>query len=767
MGVVSPFIAMIHRSLVFALLGSFLFGTDGHAQQPVQSPPAADFYVAPNGQDTNPGTADAPFATLARARDAVREKIAAGLDKDILVSIHGGVYPQTEALSFGPADSGTENHAVTYASAPGEQVVLSGGRAISGWQKGSGEIWTTQIPDVQAGKWYFRQLFVNGVRATRARTPNASEWWKITSSTATKDAPPAENAPITIKVSGKVAAWKNPGDIELVYMQNNESGRKKLGSIDEQAQSFTLAPPNRWNPKAFADDWPLSMPFAGKPCFLENALEMLDQPGEWYLDRQTGTLSYWPRPGEDLTQAEVIAPALQNTMLTVSGTADKPVLNLHFQGLHVRYVDWPLPAWGYMALFCCNVATTDGPKPGHRPIEAAVEFKNAQQCSFSDGAITDAGGMGLCLREGTSKITIEGNEIGDLGGGGIVFGWPNVAAGYLDAAPPPKPGEYSDFRIANNLVHDCGEDYFGAVGILLFGASHTVVSHNLIHDTAYLGIGVAGTQDPKVAFGGDNRIEFNHIHDAMETTIDGAGIYITFAQNGGGTILRGNVIHDTHGNPNHEHDGQKWGDHPPSAGIYLDGNTEGGIYDQNILYRNLAAGPLIFDYADAKEKNRWIDNLLFQDSTPPAEFIEATERFAGLEPAYAAKLTKTAGNPCVRYVLDDSSPGATWSAIQYDLPAEGRGVVAIVVHDDNAEKDIQLKLRGLREGAYQLQAYNSVAAPAKVWGPEEMPMLGAVQSADLAALGLSSPLAGRQLLDEGLSLKPGKSPQAIWIAYHR
>lgn len=754
---------MTSRSILVALVGGFFIGLAGCAPRTAQSPTAtADFYVAQNGQDANPGTSDAPFATLARARDAVRAEIAGGLNKDLLVSIRGGVYPVTEALTFGPEDSGTTEHSITYAAAPGEEVVLSGGRSISGWQKGSGEIWTTQIPDVQAGKWYFRQLFVNGVRATRARTPNAGEWWKIVSSTATKENPPAPDAPITIKISGPVAAWKNPDDIELVYMQNNESGRKKLAAIDEPAQSFTLATPNRWNPKAFAYDWPLSMPFAGKPCYLENAREMLGQPGEWYLDRHTGVLSYWPRPGEDLTHADVIAPVLQNTLLTVAGTETKPVLNLHFDGLHVRYVDWPLPAWGYMALFCCNVATTDGPKPGHRPIEAAVEMKDAQLCSFTDGGITDAGGMGICLREGTSKITVEGNEIGNLGGGGIALGWPNVAAGYLDAAPPPKPGEYSGFRIANNHVHDCGEDYFGAVGILLLGTSHTVVAHNLIHDTAYFGIGIAGTQDPKVAFGGDNLIEFNHIHDAMETTIDGAGIYITFAQNGGGTILRGNVIHDTHGNPNHEHDGQKWGEHPPSAGIYLDGNSHGGIYDNNILYRNFAAGPLIFDYPHAKEQNNWIDNLLFKDSAPPAEFIEATERFAGLEPAYAAKLTNTAGGPCLRSVLGDSSPNATWSAIDYYLPAEGRGVIEVIVRDNKAGKDIRLKLQGLTAGTYHLQAYGSIATPGNVWGPGQMPLLGPVENVDLATLGI----ANSSDLPDGFSLKPSSSNQVIWIAYH-
>ena len=122
----------------------------------------ADFYVAVSGKNSNDGTAAAPLATLAKARDAVREKVKAGLTKDIVVQIRGGTYPVTETLTFGPEDSGTEKFSITYAAAPGEKVVLNGGRAITGWKKGTNEVWTTEIPDVKAGKWYPRQLFVNG-----------------------------------------------------------------------------------------------------------------------------------------------------------------------------------------------------------------------------------------------------------------------------------------------------------------------------------------------------------------------------------------------------------------------------------------------------------------------------------------------------------------------------------------------------------------------------------------------------------------------------
>ena len=129
----------------------------------------ADFHVATNGADDNPGTAAKPFATLGRARDAVRAKIAAGLKADVTVAIAWGRYFLTSPVVFGPEDSGTKEHAITYAAAPRSTATFSGGREITGWKKGKGDLWTAHLPDVQAGKWYFRQLFVNGQR--RARPP--------------------------------------------------------------------------------------------------------------------------------------------------------------------------------------------------------------------------------------------------------------------------------------------------------------------------------------------------------------------------------------------------------------------------------------------------------------------------------------------------------------------------------------------------------------------------------------------------------------------
>ena len=159
------------------------------------------------------------------------------------------------------------------------------------------------LPAVKADRWYFRQLFVNGRRAVRARTPNGPQWWKLQPRKNSE----ANDATIVLGVDHRIAAWKNISDVEAVWINNNDGSRKCLGGVNETENTFTLPPPHMW-PHGMSHEYNIGFPSGPFACYFENALEMLDEPGEWYLDRHTGTLSYWPREGEDLTRAEVVAP---------------------------------------------------------------------------------------------------------------------------------------------------------------------------------------------------------------------------------------------------------------------------------------------------------------------------------------------------------------------------------------------------------------------------------------------------------------------------
>jgi hypothetical protein len=157
-----------------------------------------------------------------------------------------------------------------------------------------------------------------------------------------------------------------------------------------------------------------------------------------------------------MARTEAVAPVVQKTLMSVTGTPAQPVRNLHFKGIRVEHVDWPLPAAGYYGVFGCLI-TTEGNQPIHKWMDAAVVFEHARTCSFTQGGIAHAGGIGLCLLKGTSLDTIEGNEICDLGGGGIGGGGLRNRS-TLQWNPPPPKDDFVGYRIANNYIHDCGVD---------------------------------------------------------------------------------------------------------------------------------------------------------------------------------------------------------------------------------------------------------------------------------------------------------------------
>jgi hypothetical protein len=656
----------------------------------------ADFYVAPDGKDANPGTAAAPFATVARARDTVRQKVAAGLDHNVVVQIHGGVYPQTETLVFGLEDSGTEKHSITYAAAPGEKVVLSGGRTITGWKKGNGQVWTTEIPEVKAGKWYFRQFFVGGCRAIRARTPNAGEWW------VTKDAgknSDANNATVTLGVDHPIRAWKNVGDVEVNWLINNDGTRKRLGSVNEANNTFTLPPPHRW-PHGMSGEYNISFPRGGLQCYFENALEMLDQPGEWYLDRQTGVLSYWPRPGEDLTKVEVVAPVLQNTLLSLQGTPERHVRNVHFRGIRVAHVDWPLPPWGFTGMFgCLQLREEDGAKKYYYWIDAAVNLKYARGCGFVDGAVECAGAIGLAMLNGCAENIIEGNDIRELGGGGMVMGTIRNRDTWR-WADPMQAGEHKGYRIANNHVHDCGHDYFGSVGIFSGMTQDSVFAHNLIHDIAYTGIVISGNEaPPTLMVAQNNLVEYNHIYNVMKATVDGSAIYLSFPQLGWGAVIRGNLMHDT---------GKGWG------GLYLDpvGMRQGCAgyrFQDNLVYHapypHFEGGGFIAgDNPSVDGFNPWTDNILVKGDAPSPELVEAFQTLAGLEPPYRrALLGVETPQLQLHRLMEANRADEVWSTQQFHWPAKNAGLVLAFRRTGCAESTKTVRLRGLNpDGRYEV-----------------------------------------------------------------
>jgi hypothetical protein len=564
--------------------------------------PRANFYVATDGQDQGPGTQDQPFATLARARDAVRDLIKAGLKADVTVLIRGGMYELAEPLTFGPEDSGTEQFAVTYRAYPGESVVVSGGRHIAGWQRGDGDLWVAQVPGVREGQWYFRHLFVNGRRAVRARTPNPDAdppCWQLQGASLSEDltSHTYQFAPDQLR------EWRNLSDVEAVVFGNWEITRKRFQSVDPAAGTAQMAGPHARPHDAMA-------PSAGRWFYLENAYEALDQPGEWYLDRPAGLLYYWPRPEEDLRNAEVIAPQL-TCLLEVQGTPERPVRNLHFQGLQWAYADWFPPEGGYLGIQACHFATGTGwaGNPWGR-IDAAIRWNDADSCSLRDGAIAHLGGCGIEWVTRCRNNTVEGNQLFDISANGVLIGGPR------EEENVPR-----DIRVANNHIHACGLDYYGAVGVWVGFAQRTVIAHNEVHDLPYSGISVGWQWNPEPTPCRENVIEYNHIYDVMNRLGDGGGIYTLGLQPG--TVLRGNHIHDVHRSP--------LAQAAPNNGMFIDEGSKGFLFERNVIY-NTSAEPVRFNQC-SREWHTWQDNHFGELSALPEALREVITQ-AGLEPPY-------------------------------------------------------------------------------------------------------------------------------------
>lgn len=515
---------------------------------------AVTYHVAINGSDDNSGSQAAPFASIEKAQESVRKALKSHPGEPITVVVHPGTFRLKEPLIFTPNDSGTADAPVTYRAAESGEAILSGGMPIEGWKK-VGRLWQARIAEVAEGNLYFHQLFVNGRRARLAVTPN--EFYLRTAGPirALGDRMKARRDPETRQGfrfrKGDFGQWDNRDDvfIELYHSWTTSLHWIDQLDLDRRIVRFT----NR-------SGWPVGYWETFERYRVHNYFEALDSPGEWYLDRSSGTLYYWPLAGEDMTTAEVVAPRLTD-LVRVEGEPEQGrfVRHLRLVGLSFQHEDWRFD----------RESTVDGQAHAKQQ-NAAITAFGLQRSAFERCEVAHVGAHAIRLDEGCQHNRVVQCEIHDCGGGGIYIG-PDAKVGYM---PPDDDTKVQHNVVENNFIHHTSHLLGGSIGIWVGSSSFNEIRNNEISDFDYTGISVGwcwGRQTD--IFQRGNRIEYNHVHHNVGNILsDNGGIYVLGYSPG--SVIRGNVIHHIRHYP-YIND---------SRGIYLDGNTSEYLVEKNLVH---------------------------------------------------------------------------------------------------------------------------------------------------------------------------------------
>ncbi len=519
---------------------------------------ALDLYVAVDGDDAwtgrlaapNAARSDGPFATVQRARDEARRL---GPAEGVTILVRAGTYFLTQPLFLEPQDSG-----LVVAAYPNERPVLSGGRRVTGWRQGDGNLWQAELAEVRAGTWYFRQLFVGDARRQRARSPN-SGYHRIAG---LLPGPPIPNAkPVArekfVFAPGDIRPWQRLSDVNVILMHSWETSIHPLKSVDTATNTVYFAGPMReW--------WSIGYWEEAQRYYVENAFELLDQPGEWYLDRTTGVLSYMPLPGERMETLEAVAPVLPE-LVRFAGDADKGrfVERVTLRGLAFRHADWVLAPEG-------NSSTQAAVE-----VPAAIMADGARNCAIEGCEVAHIGTYGIWFRRGCKDGRIQRNHLHDLGAGGVRVGEAAMA--------PTDAAESSRVLVDNNHIHDGGHVYAAGVGVWVAQSSGNRISHNDIHDLYYSGLSIGWNWGLEPNRTRDNVVELNHVHDLVHGVLSDAGLIYCLGVSPG-SVIRNNVFHDI------------WPYRTPSFGwgIYLDAQCGNYTVEGNLVY-NTQSGGLMFN----------------------------------------------------------------------------------------------------------------------------------------------------------------------------
>lgn len=509
-----------------------------------------DFYVTTTGFDTNSGlTSDNSFATLARALQAVDKTRDTLPLSTINIIIGKGVYNISEPLIF--KGSANKTGPLILKAAIGDTAIISGGERIINWKRYDQKIWTTKIPEELKG-WKFRQLYVNGILRQRARTPN-SDFFHVVSSPdgGIEKGYKVKSCRFIFKPGDINPAWSGLNNAEIVIYNFWTDTHLRIKYIDTSNHIVTFTDSVK---KTFSDDFSKN----GAHYFVENVFELLDVPGEWFLDTIARNLYYYPLENEDVNSAEFIAPRAP-VLISLDGDPQSKIFveNIQFKNISFMYSNYDLPDG------MTNENQASSIIPG------SIHLKGARNCSFDSCRIKSLGSYALEIADGCSNIKIRNCTFHDIAAGGI-----RINGSTLKNDSALRTGFNT---IEHNIIYSYGQVFPSAAGILVMNSNDNRIAHNEIHHGYYSGISAGWVWGYGHSVSYNNIIEFNHIHHIGQGLLSDLGGIYTLG-NSPGTVIQNNLIHDIDA---HSYAGY---------GIYNDQGSANILIKNNIVYNTKSGG---------------------------------------------------------------------------------------------------------------------------------------------------------------------------------
>lgn len=478
-----------------------------------------EFFVSPDGSDENNGNEDFPFATLEKALDCTAE-ISSEMTGDIYINLSEGDYYIENAIDIKPIHSGQNGHNVIIRGVGETKPVINGGTKIKGWTEYKDGIFKAQYEPSKD----VRNLYINGVPAIRAKSEYAFRCLEIYQEEEV-------NKGIIIKDTHFPDNFSNPGKLELVWELVWETQRTPVKSISYNGGDATIILDEDIMSK---NSYTSTTGFgADKLFYIENALELLDKPGEFYYDADEGYIYYYPTENEDLTRADIYVGKSQG-LINISGDSlEEKVHNISFENVSFKYGAWEeVTENGFLGRQSECVHDIENGS-GYYIIPAQFTAVYADSISVRDCEFSCLGSSAVAYRDGVSNSELIGNIITDVSGTAISIG----------SFDHEKNTALSceNIQIKNNLIRRAAIEYRSCAGISFYYDAGVEICQNTISDLPYTAIsGGWGWGALPTGRAGSNVICHNHIENVMCTLSDGGGIYILGEQRN--TVIKENYI---------------------------------------------------------------------------------------------------------------------------------------------------------------------------------------------------------------------------------